>query len=409
MPMEFKHRQLDNGLTLIGEINPAAQSAALGFFVRTGARDESPEISGVSHFLEHMLFKGTQTLSALEVNEAFDRLGAKYNAFTSEENTVYYAAVLPEYLDAVTALWAQLMRPSLRKEDFDLEKQVILEEIAMYLDMPEFLVFDRGRELFFKDHPCGHSVLGSIESITDLTVDQMRSYFARRYAPNNITLACCGHFDFDQLSLQVERHCGSWPSSDAARLLPPHQGEPHKVYDQKASLIRQHLALYSPAVSMQDDRWYAAKLLSVILGDSTGSRYFWSLVDPALADTAFLELASMDAAGAFCSYICCDPQNADRVEEILNTLFAEIAKDGITAEELESARNKVLSSVALKSEQPMGRLVNLGFNWVYRQEYISTAQDIDYIRAVTVHDIEDILSHFNLSSYALYSLGPAQK
>ncbi|MHC5017397.1 MAG: M16 family metallopeptidase [Planctomycetota bacterium] len=138
--MNFECFTLDNGLIIIGEVNPLAQSAAVGFFVRTGARDETPQISGTSHFLEHMLFKGTDSLSALEVNAAFDGLGAKFNAFTSEENTVYYAAVLPEYLMDVAGLWMQLMRPSLRDDDFDIEKNVILEEIAMYKDLPQFEV-----------------------------------------------------------------------------------------------------------------------------------------------------------------------------------------------------------------------------------------------------------------------------
>lgn len=405
--MEFKHRQLDNGLTIIGEVKSESQSAAVGFFVRTGSRDETPDVGGVSHFLEHMLFKGTETLSALEVNEAFDRLGAKFNAFTSEENTVYYAAVLPEYLEAVTDLWSQLMRPTLREDDFEMEKQVILEEIAMYLDQPDFLVFDRGRELFFKGHPCGNSVLGSIESIKNLTATQMRGYFNKRYSPNNITLACCGNFDFDRLCHQAEQHCGHWTREQTDRSLPPHRGRPQKVYEQKAGLNRQHLALYSPSVSMQDDRWYAAKLLSVIIGDCSGSRYFWSLVDPAIADTAMLDLASMDAAGALCSYICCGPENATQVEDILNQVFSSVAKDGIQKSELDAARNKVLSSVAIKSEQPMGRLVNLGFNWVYRNEYISVAQDIDQLRKVSIQDIHDLIHLYDPSDYTLYSLGPA--
>ena len=134
--MEFKNETLSNGLALIGEVNKSAKSAAVGFFVRTGSRDEVDAISGVSHYLEHMLFKGTEKLSAQEVNEAFDRTGAQFNAFTSEENTVFYAAILPEYLTEVTQLWADLMRPSLRDEDFDIEKNVIKEEIAMYQDLP---------------------------------------------------------------------------------------------------------------------------------------------------------------------------------------------------------------------------------------------------------------------------------
>ncbi|GAI07299.1 unnamed protein product, partial [marine sediment metagenome] len=193
--MEFKHKELSNGLSIIGEVNKSAQSAAVGFFVRTGARDETAQINGVSHFLEHMLFKGTQQLSAFEVNEAFDKTGAQYNAFTSEENTVYYAAVLPEYLDEVTKLWTRLLRPALREQDFNIEKDVIKEEIAMYKDQPHFDVMDRGRSLHFAGHPCGLSVLGTPENITDLTAEQMREYFSRRYAPNNLVAACAGNFE----------------------------------------------------------------------------------------------------------------------------------------------------------------------------------------------------------------------
>src|SRR5262249_53386586 len=128
----FHSHVLDNGLEIIAETSPSARSVALGFFVRTGARDETPEVSGVSHFLEHMVFKGTERRSAFEVNKDFDRIGANYNAFTSEENTVFYAAVLPEYLPNAVDILADILRPSLREDDFDQEKQVILEEIAMY-------------------------------------------------------------------------------------------------------------------------------------------------------------------------------------------------------------------------------------------------------------------------------------
>ena len=151
--MEFKNKQLPNGLNIIGEVNKNAKSAAVGFFVKTGSRDETMDINGVSHFLEHMLFKGTDKLSAFEVNEAFDKTGAQFNAFTSEELTVFYAAVLPEYLAEVTDLWSQLMRPILRDDDFNMEKNVIKEEIAMYQDMPNFEVMDRCRSLHFEGHP----------------------------------------------------------------------------------------------------------------------------------------------------------------------------------------------------------------------------------------------------------------
>ncbi len=147
--MEFREHQLDNGLQIVAECNPEAHSTAIGFFVQTGARDESPADAGVSHFLEHMMFKGTPTRSADDVNREFDEMGAHYNAFTSEELTVYYAAVLPEYQTAAVELWADIVRPSLREEDFNTEKQVIIEEIRMYEDQPPFGADDKCRALHY--------------------------------------------------------------------------------------------------------------------------------------------------------------------------------------------------------------------------------------------------------------------
>ncbi|MBW8036256.1 MAG: insulinase family protein, partial [Planctomycetes bacterium] len=243
--MDFKHKQLSNGLTIIGEVNKSALSASVGFFTRTGSRDETSEISGVSHFLEHMMFKGTESMSALEVNEAFDRLGADFNAFTSEENTVYYAAVLPEYLADVTSLWTQLMRPSLRDEDFDIEKNVIKQEIAMYKDHPQFDVMDMARAMHFGDHPCGNSVLGTNESIDDLKSEQMREYFSRRYSPNNIVVACTGNFDFENIVSLVEEKCGGWQRADAGRKLSYSKGTMTKKRIEKENLAREHICLLS--------------------------------------------------------------------------------------------------------------------------------------------------------------------
>src|SRR6202045_4674684 len=155
--MPFHTHKLPNGLQIVAETSPSARSAALGFFVRTGARDETPEVSGVTHFLEHMVFKGTPRPPSLDVNRDFDRIGADYNAFTSEENTVFHAAVLPEYLPQAVDILADILRPSLRGEDFDMEKKVIIEEIGMYDDQPTFSAYDNARKLHFGEHRLGHS------------------------------------------------------------------------------------------------------------------------------------------------------------------------------------------------------------------------------------------------------------
>ena len=166
--MKFHEVKLDNGLQVVAELNPNVHSVAMGFFVRTGSRDETSQVSGVSHFLEHMAFKGDDKFTADDVNRIFDEIGAKYNASTSEEITLFYAAILPEYLDQSFELLASLMRPSLRQDDFDMEKKVILEEIGMYDDQPSFTAYEKCMQTHFAGHPLGQSILGTVESISDL-------------------------------------------------------------------------------------------------------------------------------------------------------------------------------------------------------------------------------------------------
>ena len=406
--MEFKSEKLENGLVIIGEINKSATSAAVGFFVKTGSRDETEQINGVSHFMEHMLFKGTEKLSALQVNEAFDRTGAQFNAFTSEECTVYYAAVLPEYMAEVTGLWTQLMRPALRDGDFNIEKNVIKEEIAMYKDLPSFDVMDQCRTLHFDGHPCGNSVLGSEESIDNLTAEQMRGYFAKRYAPNNIVLACAGNFNWDQICSLASNSCSAWQQQAVERKLGHSEGSRKKERLEKANLAREHICLMSAGVSAQDPRRFAASLLGTIIGDDVGSRFFWELVDKALAEAASMQFGAMDGTGVFCSYIRCSSENVTKVLDIVRSIFDDLAKSGITEDELRTAKNKILSALVIKNELPMGRLVDLGFNWTYLQEYRTIEDDVDAIKAVTVDDIHSLIEQFSPGDFTQFSLGPVQ-
>jgi predicted Zn-dependent peptidase len=405
--MRFEQKKLANGLVLIGEVNPSAKSAAVGFFVRTGSRDETAQISGVSHFLEHMLFKGTEQMTAQEVNEAFDRLGAQFNAFTSEENTVYYASVLPEYLLEVTRLWSELMRPSLREDDFTIEKNVIKEEIAMYEDTPTFDVMDRCRALHFGTHPCGNSVLGTRESIDELSADQMREYFGRRYAPNNLVAACAGHFDWPRFCATVEGICGSWQPHEVGRVLSHFDGTDKSERASKPNLNREHICLAQAGVAAQDPRRFAASLLAIIVGDDLGSRLYWELVDKAIAEAASMHFGPMDGTGMFDTYLRCSTANMSRVMEIVNRIFAELNEKGITRDELIKARNKVLSALVIKNELPIGRLVDLGFNWIYLQQYRSIEDDVEAVKAVTVEDVNTLIRQLNPGHYTQYCLGPA--
>jgi len=406
--MQFKKRILSNGLAVVGEVNTTAKSAAVGFFVRTGSRDENHKINGVSHFFEHMLFKGTERLNAFEVNEAFDRTGAQFNAGTSEETTVYYAAVLPEYLIEVTELWTELMRPSLRDEDFNIEKKVIKEEIAMYKDLPSFDVVERCRSLHFDGHPCGNSVLGSEESIDNLTAEQMHEYFAERYAPNNMALACAGNFSWDRICSVAESRCSSWQMQTVARKLEHCDGSKKKSRIEKPNLAREHICLISPAVAATDPRRFAALLLATIIGDDVGSRFFWGLVDAALAEAAVMQFGAMDGTGAFYSYIRCSSEDVPKVLDTVNGIFGSLAKNGISESEMRTAKNKILSALVIKNELPMGRLHDLGFNWLYLEQYRSVEDDINAIKAVTVDEINSLIEQFKPGCFTQLSIGPAK-
>ena len=405
--MEFKKKILGNGLAIVGEVNKSAKSAAVGFFVKTGSRDESKEINGVSHYLEHMLFKGTEKLSAFEVSEAFDRTGAQFNAFTSEENTVYYAAMLPEYLAKVTELWIELMRPALRDDDFNIEKNVIKEEIAMYKDLPSYDVMERCRSLHFESHPCGNSVLGSEESIDGLAAEQMNNYFMRRYAPNNIVLAVVGNLDWEQICSIAQDSCSEWQKQGAGRELAHYGGSQKKKRIEKSNLAREHICLMSPSVSAQDPRRFAASLLAIIVGDNVGSRFYWELVDKALAEAATMQFGAMDGTGAFHSYIRCSREEEPKVLEIVRDIFSSLPQSGISDDELRKAKNKVLSALVIKNEVPMGRLIDLGFNWVYLKEYRTIEDDINAIKAVTVRDVNSLIGQFNPNDFTQFSIGPA--
>lgn len=404
--MSFEQQTLANGLEIVGERNDDVHSIAFGFFVRTGARDETPEVAGVSHFLEHMVFKGTPKHTAEDVNRIFDEIGAKYNASTSEEVTLFYAAVLPEYLPQAFELLASILRPSLRDEDFEIEKQVILEEIGKYDDRPSFLAYEKAMAAHFIGHPLGNSILGTKESITALSAEQMRAYHADRYLAPNITLAVAGKFDWPQIVELAEQYCGNWPSGDCVRQT--FEADPEAavaIYPREANLQEQVMQL-APGPPAKSDLRYAADLLSVIVGDDTGSRMYWDLVDPGHAEAAELGFNEYDGAGTWMTYLSCAPEQTRRNLDRITLLYEAVNTEGVTAEEIEQARNKALSRIVLRSERPMGRLSSLGSNWVYRHEYRSVADDLAAYRALTPDHIRQLLNRYPLAQITTVGVGP---
>jgi predicted Zn-dependent peptidase len=406
--VKFHHTVLDNGLTLIGEENPDARSIAAGYFVRTGARDETHDVSGVSHFLEHMLFKGTPRRSADDVNREFDEIGADYNAFTGEEYTVYYGAVLPEHQHRLVDLLTDMMRPTLRVEDFDMEKQVILEEIALYKDRPQFLVIDEARSTYYQGHPLGQSVLGTEESITNLSRDQMLGYWERRYAPNNLVLALTGKFDWDAAVSQAKAAAGGWKRSECPRGIPEFVPHPRVSVVARPSVHRVHLALVAPGFPAQDDRRWAADLIGDMIGGGEGSRLYWSLVEPGLADSVRLGHDEEDGVGAYFGYASCDPERAQTVADRIRTVFERAMTDGFSEEEIDRARRKAASGRVLHDETPRGRLFHVGFDWQYRQEHLPLDDAVDRYLAVSRDAVQECMALRPFDALNIVCLGPVE-
>ncbi|HEY7427258.1 MAG TPA: pitrilysin family protein [Gemmataceae bacterium] len=405
--MSFHHHTLANGLQIIGETSPSARSAALGFFVRTGARDETPEECGVTHFLEHMVFKGTPRRTALDVNRDFDKIGADYNAFTSEENTVFHAAVLPEYLPQAVDIIADILRPSLRQEDFDMEKQVIIEEIGMYEDQPMWSAYDHAKRIYFAEHKLGNSILGTPPSITALTRDQMHAYFRRRYVAANVTVVAAGHLDWPRFVDIVEKNCGHWDNGPVGRAgIGETPGSGRFEVMTREKVMQEHVILIASGPSADSPLRHAADLLGMAVGDDSGSRLYWALVDPGLADSADCSFHEYEGAGAFYTSFSCQPEQSDEDLAVVQDVLRGVQRDAITEEELNQARNKVLSRVVRSSERPKGRMMAIGMGWTYQHEYRSVDDDLRAYEAVTLTAIRQVLDRYPLDRVTTLALGP---
>lgn len=404
--LSFHNTLLPNGLDLIAETNSAAQSVALAFMVKTGARDETPGISGVSHFLEHMMFKGTAKRTSEDVNREFDAMGAKNNAYTSNEVTCYWAQVLPEFTERTLELLADMMRPSLRTEDFDMEKKVILEEIALYLDRPSHVLFETIMADHFENHPMAKSVLGTKDSVSALARDQMKRYFDARYGPGNMVLAVAGNADFDQLTSLAAKYCGAWPTVTAPRDYPPAALHAKRRHIRDEKLKRHYIAGLCPGPSAQDDDRYAAMVLSDVLGDHEGSRLYWALVETGLADDADFSFYPHDQTGSFLVYASCDPDRAAQVEAILLGELHKVLKDGLQDDEVQRSKIKIATSTVLQGESPMGRMRGLASRWTYNREYRTLEEDLALVESITTKQLQEVAAKYAFAPMTLDTLGP---
>ncbi|GAB5404223.1 MAG: pitrilysin family protein [Aureliella sp.] len=385
--MELLTHKVDDGPEIVALHDASAFTMSLGWFVKTGARDETPNIAGVSHFLEHMVFKGTARRTAQQVNHELDHLGAQSNAYTSEDATVFYASVLPECQTQAVDLLTDLMQPTIADDEFETERQVVLEEIAMYDDQPPYGAFERLSELFFGEHPLATRILGTEETVGDLTAAQMREYHRSRYTSDNMILIASGKIDFDAMVEQVSAFATDWPAvASRSRSEVPVFGSGEVTIDREST--HQHYQVMAwPGVHRSDLDRYALRMLCTILADDSGSRLFWELIDTGRAETAAIWPQMFDDCGCLLGYMCCAPEDAEDNAQVFQQVITQACEDGVLEKEIELARKKISASLILSDEKPSNRLFAVGQSWMNRGSYEPLDVVLSRYAAVTQADI----------------------
>ncbi|WP_291425762.1 pitrilysin family protein [Deinococcus sp.] len=400
-----EHR-LPNGLTLLLESDPAAQTVAAGYFVNTGARDEQSSEMGVSHFLEHLMFKGSEALPSQALNERLDDLGGQSNAFTSEEATVYHAAALPECTGELLGTLTELMRPALRPADIEPERQVILEEIAMYAEQPSVRVMDALRADYWGAHPLGHQVLGTPETVAALSRDVLRRNWQERYGAGQVTLAVVGAFNEAQVLAWAGRELVSWAVAEANPVISPavpaHPGTLRRLLD--PGLTRVQAAFATPGLGTRHPLREAAAILADLIGGENGALY-WALVDTGLTDSADLVHLDYRDTGVFEGGFSCDPERLETVLAAYRKVMAG-AEALITDTAVRRAARKAAVGTLLRAEAPQGRLFTLGMEYLAVGEVRTTEELAARYTAVTAGQVREVLRLCPLNLLTGVVLGP---
>ncbi|HTK10628.1 MAG TPA: pitrilysin family protein [Ktedonobacteraceae bacterium] len=407
--MTFHTHCLSNGLQIVAQPMSDFESVAIAFYVRTGARDElDPAIAGVSHFLEHMTFKGTRTLDWQQITQEFNKIGAELNAFTSLEATVYYARVLGDKLSRALELLSEMMYPRLAESDFLTEKEVIINEIARSEDQPYGITYRRMLHTYFGDHPLGNYVLGTRESIHNMQVEQMRAYWQQRYSANNLILTVAGKFDWEHLLSLAEHYCGHWHSGETGRICTPYEPAQSQQNIMVDPHLKQQIMFFTmPSVSLDDPDYYAAVLGANILGDREGSRLYWHIRQQGLAESVGSHIRGMEGAGVLLLEANTLPEHASRVRQMLLDELELLLNDGVEEDELRRAKNKRIRDHVLSSESTYNRMRVLASDWVIENRLLTLDEKIARIERVTSADITRTFQRFPLrEKQVLTALGP---
>lgn len=394
MPHEHTLTELDSGIRVVSERVPSVRSIAIGMFVRVGSRDESVEQAGISHFLEHMLFKGTPELNAEQIAQVFDGFGAELNASTSKESTVLHAHFLDEHLDdAFRVISDMLLRSTYA--DMESEREVVLEEIAMYEDEPQDKVHDVLSRAIFGEHPLGRPVIGRGEVISSLSAGDVAAYHDDRYLPGSIVVAGAGNLDHEAIESLARRF--TQPSetngSSPVRSLNGTGGaavERQVVFHSKET-EQYHICLGGPGIARNDDRRFALAILDAIMGGSTSSRLFQEVREKrGLAYAVYSWSSQYADTGQVGIYVGTREDNVASALEVIGTELDRICSERVSDAELGRAREHVKGRLALSMESTAGRMHRLGRSVLMDTPLLSLDETIERLDAVDADQLETL-------------------
>ncbi|WP_217594572.1 pitrilysin family protein [Cohnella sp. GbtcB17] len=400
---------LKNGLRVMIENIPTSRSVAFGIWVKTGSRYETTTDNGISHFVEHMLFKGTRRHSAKDIADRFDGIGGNVNAFTAKEYTCYYAKVLDQHLPiAVDILSDMFFESQLAEEELAKEKNVILEEIAMYDDTPDDTVHDLASTAAFGDHPLAYSILGTAERLHAMGPDDLRDYMKRRYTIENTVVSLAGNVDESVLEL-LEKHFGAFAIHSEAPTLSAPAFRPDALFHAKKT-EQNHLCLTFPGCPIDDPKMYAMTLLNNALGGGMSSRLFQEIREKrGLAYSVYSYHTSYADSGLFTVYAGTAPKQTRDVYDLTMEMLNEAYANGLSEAEVSRGKEQLKGNLILSLESTSSRMNRLGKNELMLGRHLTLDEMIERIEAVTMDDVANMMKRIMSQPAALALVGSQEK
>lgn len=388
----FDHWTLENGLHVVGERLPYLRSVSIGVWMRVGSMMETPAENGLSHFLEHMVFKGTEKRSTRDIAEEMDAVGGQMNAFTGKDCTCFYAKVIDEDLPlAVDILSDMTLHASLGETEFNKERGVILEEISMEEDSPEDVVHELLSRIQFGDQAAGMPILGPAEQIAAYTRDDLANYRARHYHPENCVVALAGNYDPEQVLALMQQYFGEWKKSGQRQTVPPMQPIPGQKAAREKDTEQLHICLGYPGTFLGSDELYPMSVMNNLLGGAMSSRLFQKIREEmGMAYSIYTYPSTYVGCGTFAVYAGVSPKNGHAVlDETLKQLDL-LCRDGVAEKEFREAKNQLRGSYLLGLESPGSRMQSMGRGQLHLDRCMTPEETVAKIEAVTIESVNAV-------------------